>query len=1419
MKRKLLLTALCISSVMACSIGLTACGDKTPEPTPTEHTHAWGNGWTVTDANKPTATTEGKATRTCSNSGCDATAADKEYTLPKLDSADYSKTQDTATCSAAGKITYTYNKDGVNVHFDAATEINANAHKFGGTYYKAETESEGHYQKCEHNGEHHSAVEAHDTKGTDGACSKCGYKATVTPPEHTHNWDTTVWYNNSTHHWHNCTADNCDVTENSDKNGYGAHDTNGTGGTCSVCGYDPTPAETINGTGNATVTVGGGKKAKINAHSFGNGYYTYTYEGDKPITVKYSYPLLGTGEVTDTVTLSWEGEHSFVAQLSTKTTCVLEISSDSATPFNATITATFSETDPRPAPTLALGTATTVNATYDGTVYEFTAATAGSYTLACTDSKAVICLATDEETPLTLPYTFTLDANGKISFLMKCNDIGNPTATYDVTVTAANVHNHSWGDWTVTEANKPTADEEGKATRTCNGSGDCNATVADKEYTLPTLDSEDYTITDNTATVDGAGTGTYSYNKNGVSVSFTAATPAIDSLDFTITVTGAGSGVTVKLGKYSATTNAQGVATVKAEKQEYDVIIENNGYSFTAATVTVANPAATVVLPTFKSGSTSDERFADYAVITGAGVYTTTITAKADPEIADKYTVGERYFRLDNANDAKKYTIKILSVNTTISPDETGYSMITGVGESYYIVLEQGDSTIFNISTNDEEDITAGYSKKVVFEIVESDAPEAGVYDRPIRLENGVESTTNVSAATDKVYFRLDYATFGKYATITFGDGVTVYNLGLTKAGEGTTITSGNQITIGEHNPAYLYAVSTGASVALTATPHYVDGMKEQPFNVTVGETNNPTFDIDTGVREQWYKLQVSADGTYIIKSDANHAILEIYNDVNGEAVKTASGGAGVSVVVAANTPVYIRAASNMNQTYAFTVTEFSDADKGVSKDAPLALTSTGDYNVYTTRYYTYTATQNERVTLTVSNVGHSVYFYHHTDETYDDTKLVGGKTFANTLSFLAEAGKTYYFHTNTEANGGTMTLAVETLAAHDHVITVSGADSKADITVKVMNGNTEVASSTTDANGSVTLNFIPGNYKIVLENLPTGYGYFADYALTVLNDSETSYIDVKLYALADYSLTIKKPDGTGAAGITVTFTNEITGTFTAETDENGVAKITDKLPPMVKKQSDGTIGTGGSFAVTFELPEILSGDFIYTGDAISLTSATKTSEKTLTNMFAYVLTLVDGDNNALPAGIDVTLMNGSTIMATATTVDGGIATFTKKIVAGEYTVVLSNNYVTEAKTSATANTLTAICTSSGGGAIDGGTTKAPALINGSGTHSIKVAEGATGYFQFSGNGKKYTITVSGSYFHVVRLNGTTANDKVIQSNAISLGANVSDSDVTIDAKNDSGQVTSFTLTISNYIYFGIKGAFEGTITITEVTE
>ena len=84
------------------------------------------------------------------------------------------------------------------------------------------------------------------TDDTDTTCNTCNYERTVTP-SHTHSWETT-WGKDDTHHWHECTADGCDVTENSEKNGYGEHDYDDDADTtCNTCGYTRTvepPAHT-----------------------------------------------------------------------------------------------------------------------------------------------------------------------------------------------------------------------------------------------------------------------------------------------------------------------------------------------------------------------------------------------------------------------------------------------------------------------------------------------------------------------------------------------------------------------------------------------------------------------------------------------------------------------------------------------------------------------------------------------------------------------------------------------------------------------------------------------------------------------------------------------------------------------------------------------------------------------------------------------------------------------------------------------------------------------------------------------------------------------------------------------------------------------------------------------------------------------
>ncbi|MDE6293151.1 MAG: hypothetical protein K2L88_00835, partial [Clostridiales bacterium] len=81
---------------------------------------------------------------------------------------------------------------------------------------------------------------------------------------------------------------------------------------------------------------------------------------------------------------------------------------------------------------------------------------------------------------------------------------------------------HDWNEWTLSDDNKPTMDEAGKLTRTCKVA-DCDG---EDECELPTLMSEDYSKSKDNATCEEAGTATYTYNKDGVSVSFTAETPA-----------------------------------------------------------------------------------------------------------------------------------------------------------------------------------------------------------------------------------------------------------------------------------------------------------------------------------------------------------------------------------------------------------------------------------------------------------------------------------------------------------------------------------------------------------------------------------------------------------------------------------------------------------------------------------------------------------------------------------------------------------------------------------------------------------------------------------------------------------------------------------------------------------------------------
>lgn len=95
-----------------------------------------------------------------------------------------------------------------------------------------------HWRQCSGCGESQSGSHVYDD-GQDTVCNTCGYTRTVAPP-HTHVWSM-EWSNDNSCHWRECTVPGCDLTDSSQKGGYGVHvydDEQDTA--CNICGYTRT---------------------------------------------------------------------------------------------------------------------------------------------------------------------------------------------------------------------------------------------------------------------------------------------------------------------------------------------------------------------------------------------------------------------------------------------------------------------------------------------------------------------------------------------------------------------------------------------------------------------------------------------------------------------------------------------------------------------------------------------------------------------------------------------------------------------------------------------------------------------------------------------------------------------------------------------------------------------------------------------------------------------------------------------------------------------------------------------------------------------------------------------------------------------------------------------------------------------------
>lgn len=402
-----------------------------------------------------------------------------------------------------------------------------------------------------------------------------------------------------------------------------------------------------------------------------------------------------------------------------------------------------------------------------------------------------------------------------------------------------------------------------------------------------------------------------------------------------------------------------------------------------------------------------------------SGTYTVAVKAVQDPEIANKYNPGEQYFKL-GGEEAKKYTVKILTSNTTVAASIAGVDNLTDVGEDFVIVLEAGEKAVFNIVSNDEN-VDVNYTCKVAFKVTVEEAPAPGDILRPVKVTEGENGKTSV-AAGEKVYFRLNYAILGADLKITFGEDVTVYNLGYKKTNTGSVISSGDEILESSYrySEIYLCATSTGADCKINVERVFKPGTKGNPIEATFGEETPNSVTLTMVIREKWYKLESATGGKFTLKANYVDAKLSVYASLTD--VEALSDGNTVIVELTAGVPVYILAEEGSGITFNFTVTEAQEDTRGYGADDPIVITGNGEYNLVDAdkTYFAYTATEACTIVFTYGDGEFNWEDYLGiicTDRTSANGRGYLGSGFDNKLEVTMSAGETCNFYTQGDAN------------------------------------------------------------------------------------------------------------------------------------------------------------------------------------------------------------------------------------------------------------------------------------------------------------------------------------------------------------------------------------------------------------------
>ncbi len=427
------------------------------------------------------------------------------------------------------------------------------------------------------------------------------------------------------------------------------------------------------------------------------------------------------------------------------------------------------------------------------------------------------------------------------------------TGTYTITISGNTVsftaptpalpepppHVHSYGSWTVADADKPTADSEGKARRKCS----CGE--AEETLTLPVLTDKSYLITDNTAAAGVAGTGKYSIVISGVSISFTAATPALPVThthsygEWTVAAADTPTADAVgKATKSCACGNSFELELPALTDPSYVItddtaapgIAGTGTYTITVNEVTVSFTAPTPALKEYEEVKT----FADFnSALSLAGGSGSGFKPATDITVG-KFTFGAgcyfedtntKYFDNGNVNTQKKNIYFSVSGEiNSITFDARGASG-SGCVITVYKIGDGGEELIYT-----GENIENG----TLVEAIELTALEAGRYviktsgsarigDMFIteKLEKSEPKSIEIAAANNKFLAGRDITADGVTVTLVYENG---RRDTLTASAYTTTIASVDKYTAGKYTVTVTHT-DTGFTADYTVIVYGVDSI------------------------------------------------------------------------------------------------------------------------------------------------------------------------------------------------------------------------------------------------------------------------------------------------------------------------------------------------------------------------------------------------------------------------------------------------------------------------------------------------------------------------------------------------------------------------------------------------------------------